>query len=145
MSAHIASSAQDDFTGYMELVQTFPLRPIRDDQHLEAAGEVLDQLLDLEEISEGQQDYLDVLAGLIREYEDARRPMPSASGVDVLRFLMEEHGLRQTDLGPVLGSKSLVSEILQGKRKLNLNHIRRLSQHFNVPADAFIETSANGK
>lgn len=139
MSTHTESAAQYDFAGYMELVQTFPLRPIRDDEHLEAAGRVLDRLVDLPNLSDGQQDYLDVLAGLIKEYEDAHHPMPPTSGVEVLIFLMEEHGLRQADLVPVLGSKSLVSEILQGKRKLNLNHIRQLSQHFKVPADAFIE------
>jgi HTH-type transcriptional regulator / antitoxin HigA len=132
----IASTA--DLSDYMQLVREFPLRPFRNDGDMEAAGAMLDRLLDRKTLSEGQQDYLDVLGSLIKDYEDAQHPMPQASGVEVLQFLMEQHGLRQSDLAPMLGSKSVVSEVLRGKRKLNLRHVRRLSDFFGVSADAFI-------
>jgi HTH-type transcriptional regulator / antitoxin HigA len=115
------------------------ISPIRDAEHLDIAIDVIDSLLDQGELTEAQQDYLDVLATLVKQYEDARYPMPSVSGVQVLRFLMEEHGLRQVDLVPIFGSKSIVSEVLKGKRQLNLRHVRKLSKHFHVPADVFID------
>jgi HTH-type transcriptional regulator / antitoxin HigA len=109
-----------------------------DDSHLEAAGEMLDRLVDLHSLSDDQQDYLDVLASLIKDYEDAKHPMPEASAGEVLTFLMEQHGLRQVDLVPVLGSKTVVSEVLLGRRQLNVRHIRELCSFFHVSADVFI-------
>lgn len=140
MSIQSEHTNQDDFADYFELVKAFPLRPIRHDDQFKAASDVLDQLLDMGDLSEGQQDYLDVLGGLIKGYEDVHDPMPAASGVEVLQFLMEQHSLRQIDLVPVFGSKSVVSEILRGKRHLNLGHILKLSRYFKVPADVFINT-----
>ena len=57
--------------------------------------------------------------------------MPPVSGVDVLRYLMEEHDLRQSDL-PEVGSQGVVSEILGGKRELNVRQIRALAERFGV-------------
>ncbi|MNN97350.1 Antitoxin HigA [compost metagenome] len=56
--------------------------------------------------------------------------------MEVLRYLMQEHGLSQTDL-PEVGAQSVISEILGGKRQLNVRHIRALSERFGVPADVF--------
>ena len=67
--------------------------------------------------------------------------MPPVSGVDVLRHLMEENGLRQQDLVPLFGSKSTISEVLSGKRPLALAHITKLSERFGLPADVFIDRS----
>jgi HTH-type transcriptional regulator/antitoxin HigA len=63
--------------------------------------------------------------------------MPDASGADVLRFLMEEHGLTQSDL-PEVGSQGVVSEILAGKRALNVRQIRVLGARFRVSPAVFI-------
>jgi HTH-type transcriptional regulator / antitoxin HigA len=112
---------------------------IQTEHELKVALDVIDELLDRDELSADEQDYLDVLAVLVERYETAHVPIPPVSGVDVLRFLMEEHGLRQVDLVPIFGSKSIVSEVPSGKRGLSLNHIRRLSRHFHVPADVFLD------
>ena len=64
-------------------------------------------------------------------------PMPVASGADVLREMMREHGLNQSDL-PGVGPQSVVSEILSGKRKLNLRQIRWLAERFGVREQTFI-------
>lgn len=64
---------------------------------------------------------------------------PPVSGVDVLRHLMEEHNLTQAELAPLFGGRSAISEVLAGKRRLNLTHITRLSERFGLPADAFID------
>ena len=61
----------------------------------------------------------------------------SVSGVDALRFLMEQHKLVQSDL-PEIGSQGVISEILQGKRILNVNQIKKLSKKFHVSPSTFI-------
>ena len=75
---------------------------------------------------------------LIEAYEEEHHSIPDASAVDVLRTLMEANDLRQKDLVPMLGSESIVSEILHRKRELNKAHIEKLSKRFAVsPADVF--------
>jgi HTH-type transcriptional regulator / antitoxin HigA len=59
------------------------------------------------------------------------------SGVEALRYLMREHGLNQGDL-PEVGTQSVISEILSGKRQINLRQVRLLSERFGVPVDVFI-------
>lgn len=76
------------------------------------------------------------IAERIEAYDETHRPIPAVSGVEVLRYLMQEHGLAQTDL-PEIGAQSVLSEILSGKRQLNVRHIRALSTRFGVPAQVF--------
>jgi HTH-type transcriptional regulator / antitoxin HigA len=80
---------------------------------------------------------LDTLGTLIHAYEEEHHPIPACSGADVLRFLMEEHGLTQSDL-PEIGSQGVVSEILRGKRELNVRQIRVLATRFHVSPAVFI-------
>ena len=77
-----------------------------------------------------------VLADLIYAYDQQHYPQAKVHGTDLLRFLMEQHGLRQGQL-PEVGTQSVVSEILAGKRELTTNHIRALSKRFAVSPAAF--------
>ncbi len=79
----------------------------------------------------------DLLTLLIEDFEAKRYELPRAKPVDVLRFLMDQHSLKQKDLIGVFGTRGIVSEVLSGKRKLNREHIERLSQRFRVSPDAF--------
>jgi HTH-type transcriptional regulator / antitoxin HigA len=128
-----------DLEEYLALVRAFPLAHIRDDAHLDAAVAVIDRLLDQEERSAAEETYLDALTDLVETYEEAHVPIPVRSGVDALRFLMEANDLRQVDLVPVLGRKSLVSEVLSGKRPLALTHIKKLADYFRVSPAVFID------
>lgn len=83
--------------------------------------------------------YLLAPADLIETYEDAHVQIPPLSGVELLRFLMTEHDLRQKDLAPLFGGPSIVSEVLSGKRPLAFAHLKRLAQRFGLPVDAFID------
>ncbi|WP_104911432.1 type II toxin-antitoxin system HigA family antitoxin [Pseudomonas sp. LG1D9] len=74
---------------------------------------------------------------LVEAYDLEHWPIPEVSGVEVLRSMMQEHGLTQSDL-PGVGPQSVVSEILSGKRQLNVRQIRWLAEHFKVPVDMFI-------
>lgn len=80
---------------------------------------------------------LDVMSSLIEAYDLEHRKMPTVEGVEVLRYLMQEHKLKQSDL-PEIGAQSVVSEVLSGKRKLNLRQIQLLAGRFKVPIEAFL-------
>jgi HTH-type transcriptional regulator/antitoxin HigA len=78
---------------------------------------------------------VDLLADRIREYEDRVHPWPDTSTpATVLASLMEEHGLKQSDL-PEIGAQSVVSAVLAGKRQLNLRQVKALAQRFSVPME----------
>src|SRR5688500_2154185 len=98
-----------------------PLLCIRKEREYDAAVIRLNELLD--EIGDNEKhplySLLDTLSTLIHAYEEEHYPIPEASGADVLRFLMEEHELSQSDL-PEIGSHGVVSEILNHKRELNV-------------------------
>lgn len=80
---------------------------------------------------------LDTLGTLIRAYEEKHYPMPDVSGAEMLRYFMEEHDLRQTDLSEI-GSQGVVSEILNGTRELNVRQIRALAKRFHVSPAVFV-------
>jgi HTH-type transcriptional regulator/antitoxin HigA len=116
-----------------------PLLTIRNEREYNAAVKRLNGLLD--EIGENEKHplygLLDTLGALIHAYEEEHYPIPEASGADVLRYLMEEHGLMQSDL-PEVGSQGVVSEILSGKRELNVRQVRALAEKFKVSSAVFL-------
>jgi HTH-type transcriptional regulator/antitoxin HigA len=116
-----------------------PLLLIRNEHEYDLAVERLNRLLDEVGTDEQHPLYtlLDTLGTLIHAYEEEHHPIPECSGADVLRFLMEEHGLTQSDL-PEVGSQGVVSEILRGKRELNVRQIRALATRFHVSPAVFI-------
>lgn len=116
-----------------------PLLSIRNEQEYDAAVGRLNGLLDEVGTNENHplHGLLDTLGTLLHVYEEKYHPMPESSGVTMLRFFMEEHGLTQSDL-PEVGSQGVVSEILNGKRELNLRQIRALAKRFGVSPAVFI-------
>jgi len=116
-----------------------PLLTIRNEKEYDAAVKRLNELLDEIGTNEKHPLYtlLDTLGTLIQVYEEEHYPIPEASSTDVLRFLMEEHGLTQSNL-PEVGSQGVVSEILNGKRELNVRQIRALAGRFKVSAAVFV-------
>lgn len=83
------------------------------------------------------KELAELLTLLIEDFESKRYDLPRAKAVEVLRFLMDQHSLKQKDLVGVFGTRSIVSEVLSGKRKLNREHIERLSQRFRVSPEVF--------
>ena len=81
-------------------------------------------------------------ARLIEAYERNRWPRKAPSLPDVLTYLLHQHDLTRTDLVPLLGGASRVSEVLSGKRKLSIGMIQRLRERFHVPADVLMPRSA---
>ncbi len=135
MSTMLDKAAEEE---YLALVRTFPLVSIRDDAHLAEALVVVDQLIAKHERNAAEEAYLGALTDLVETYENTHVSIPPVSGIDALRYLMDENGLTQADLVPLRGTPSIVSEVLSGKRRLALSHITRLADHFGLPADVFI-------
>lgn len=116
-----------------------PFLSIRSEDEYDGAVERLNQLID--EVGTDEQhplyELLDTLGKLIEAWEEEHHPVPDCTGAEMLRFFMDEHGLTQSDL-PEVGSQGVVSEILRGKRELNVRQIRALAKRFRVSSAAFL-------
>lgn len=124
---------------YQALVALVPLHSIRTKRSYKHAVTVLNQLLDAGAADERSPlaDLAGTLGSLIGDYEDMQTPAPNVSPIVTLRFLMEQHNLSQSDL-PEVGTQGVVSEVLRGKRDLNVRQIKALAGRFQVPANVFI-------
>lgn len=115
------------------------ITPIRDEAHYAHLVGVLEALL---EETQGDESHpamglVDIVGDLIENYEAEHHALPETNGIQALKFLMRQHGLRQTDL-PEVGSQGVVSEILAGKRELNIRQARALSKRFGVSSATFV-------
>jgi len=100
---------------------------------------VLDELID--EVGNNEKHSLaplmETVGNLIEEYENDHYIKSNSNPIEVLKFLIQENNLNQKDLN-ILGSQGVVSEILNGKRELNIRQIKRLAERFNVSPSVFI-------
>ncbi|MCC5650648.1 transcriptional regulator [Nostoc sp. XA013] len=122
---------------YTELLTYFPPRPIKHEEDLEKTQAVVDSLLDKGELTESEEDYLNLLGILIYEYESKQDLVPDIYGVELLKVLIAELNLKQKDLVPIFKTESIVSDVLKGKRKLTVEHIQKLADFFNLSAAVF--------
>jgi HTH-type transcriptional regulator/antitoxin HigA len=135
MAAKTRGKAPGD---YFALVRELPLTHIRDDAHLAEAHKMIDRLLQ-RDLSDGQQQYLDVLTDLVEAYEDEHHPIPGASEADVLRELMRSNDLSQPKLAKMAGiAQSTISAVLNGGRSLTRKQVVKLARCFNVSAAVFL-------
>ena len=81
---------------------------------------------------------LEAQARLIAAYEERKWPPRAASTADIIRYLMDQHGLSRADMVPILGTASRVSEVLRGKKGLSMTMVQRLRARFGVPADVLL-------
>jgi HTH-type transcriptional regulator / antitoxin HigA len=122
---------------YMQLLERFPPRPIRAQEDFEATQKVIDELLDKNELTPEEEEYLDVLGTLVEQYENNLDIIPDIYGVDLLKVLLDERELKQKDLVPIFKTESIVSDILNKKRQLTTRHIKELADFFNFSPAAF--------
>ncbi len=129
----------------MEIVETTSqasVSLIKTDEQLNDALAELRLLLHLEQTTPDQEDKIDLLALVIEHYESKRFQFEKSDPVDMIEFAMDQHGLRQRDLIPVLGSRSRVSEILARKRKLTLKMMRALHAEYHIPLELLVQDYA---
>ena len=123
---------------YSRLLTKFSPKVIRTEK---ANEEYTGALYELDQrdasLTRAEKELAELLTLLIEDFESKRYALPRTKPVEVLRFLMEQHGLKQKDLADVFGTRSVVSEVLSSKRKLNREHIERLSERFHVSPEMF--------
>src|SRR5882672_2567171 len=90
-------------------------------------------------------DRLDVLATLIDAYEAQHEPIDRPDPIEAIRFRMEQQGLTRKDLEPLIGTRTRVSEVLNRKRALSIDMIRRLHQKLGIPAEVLIRPCRRNK
>ena len=124
---------------FQALSSMIPLRTIRTEHDYDKAVEVLNQLLDAGAANEDHDlaDLAHTLGALVSEYDDAHDPMQNVSPLAMLRFLMDQHHLTQSGM-PEIGTQGVVSEVMSGKRDLNVRQIKALSARFHVPPSTFV-------
>ena len=124
---------------YRRLRAVVPLGSIRTKKEYERAVGLLDAILD--EIGEDEKhpmaELADAISVFVERYEAEHSPIPAGKPAEVLRFLMAEHGLLQSDFADI-GSQGVISELLAGKRELNTRQIRKLAKRFGVSPAVFV-------
>jgi len=115
-----------------------PMLTIHNEHEYDQAVERLNALIDEIGTDEAHPlyNFMDTLGILVHTYDEIYYQIPVSSGVDTLKYLMDEHGLKQSELSEI-GSQSVVSEILHEKRQLDVGQIRSLSQRFGVSPAVF--------
>ncbi len=103
---------------------------------LARARALVDRLWDADDAADVAR--LQAQARLIAAYEESKWPRRPPSTADLIRHLMEQHGLTNADMVPILGTPSRVSEVLRGKKGLSLAMVQRLRARFHVPADLLL-------
>ena len=119
------------------------IRPIKTEQDYDAALEEVEALWGAEADSP-EGDKLDVLITLIEAYEAKHHPIAPPDPVEAILFRMEQAGLQRKDLEPYIGHSGRVSEVLNHKRPLTLEMIRKLWTGLHIPLESLIQAGEDG-
>jgi HTH-type transcriptional regulator/antitoxin HigA len=126
-------------TGYIDLLLAHPPAKPRNRRELAELTALLETLgANEKKQSRAMERFIETLTALVMQYEEDIEPDPERSPAGVLKFLMEERGLRQIDLVPILGSKSYVSQVLSGHRPISRDAAFKLAEFFRVSAYSFL-------
>jgi len=126
---------------YGKLVRRFPIRPIRNEKENELAAQICDTLVNRDDLSQAEQDYLEVLTETIVKFESEawQHEDLELAPRELIQLLMDENGLVQKDLAPLFGTPIRVSEFLSGQRKLSVEQAKRLADRFKLKLDALLK------
>lgn len=122
----------------MQLKFNMMIKPIRSEKEYQKALIRLEEIFDAKTGTK-EGDELEVLSILIDNYENEHFPIDSPDPIDAIKFRMDQLGIKQKDLANIIGFKSRVSEIINKKRKLSLNMIRKLHAQLNIPTEVLIQ------
>lgn len=117
------------------------IRPIKTETDYEWALAEIEQLFDAD-LNTPEGDRLDVLVTLVEAYEDKHYSIPLPDPIEMIKYYMESRGLTRRDLEPYIGTRARVSEILNKKRPLTLNMIRKLHTGLGIPGDVLLQPVA---
>lgn len=124
---------------YQALCELVPLKPIVRKAEYEAAVGHLNRLLDAGGANQSHPlaGLVELLGEVIHSYEKRQAPMPDAEPCEVLRYLMDEHGLKQSDLSDI-ASQGTISDILSGRREISKALAKKMAARFQVSAMVFL-------
>jgi len=123
---------------YLDLIRSFPLRPIRSAAELARAEAVIEELVDAR-LTAGESDYLLVLGNLVEEYEKAHFAIEPLPAHEMLAASIEAKDVTQSEVAKATGiSMSTISELLSQKRDFNITHVEKLCAYFGLGPGAFI-------
>jgi HTH-type transcriptional regulator/antitoxin HigA len=88
-----------------------------------------------------ESDELDLLMVLVKDYDDKHYELPELDALEVIKYKMQEMGMKAKDLEPIIGSKGHVSAILSGKREITLKMAQKLKNYFSIPAEVFLHNA----
>jgi len=120
------------------------VKPINHESDYDAALAEIARLMDTEP-NTPEGDRLDVLVTLVEAYEEKHWRVNAPDPIEAIKVRMEQRGLTRRDLEEALGGKSRVSEIMNRKRPLTMDMIRRLHRTFGIPAESLIQPTIRGK
>lgn len=120
-----------------ETFSTMEIRVIKTEKDYNNALKRLEEVFDAT-INSPQGDEAELLTILIENYEDKHYPIVAPDPIEAIKFRMEQMNMNQKDLAEVIGYKSRVSEILNKKRKLSLDMIRKLHKKMRIPYDSLL-------
>jgi antitoxin component HigA of HigAB toxin-antitoxin module len=116
-----------------------PIRPLRTEADYKAALVEYETYFDNEPAAGSRAaDRFELLGMVIAKYEEDSFPIGAPEPVEAIRFAMEQRGFTQMDLAQLLGSRSRASEILNRKRELSVDHIRKLHREWRIPAEVLL-------
>lgn len=120
------------------------IRPIKDEADYQAALEEIERLFSAApDTPDG--DRLEVLTTLMEAYEEQHYAIPLPDPIEAIKYYMESRGLSRRDLEPYIGSRGRVSEVLNRRRPLSLEMIRRLHAGLGIPAEVLIQPYEYGR
>jgi HTH-type transcriptional regulator/antitoxin HigA len=122
---------------YADLLATALPAVIHSEKENERYLAMLEELDQKDKLSPAEQRLTELLTLLVEDFEEKAYSLKPAKPLDILSELMEANNLKQKDLVDVFGTPSIVSEILNGKRRLTLEHIKKLSRRFHISPEVF--------
>jgi HTH-type transcriptional regulator/antitoxin HigA len=117
--------------------ETLP-KVIQSDEEFDRMVEHLERLTFKQGASAEEKALAALLQRLIQDYDDENYPLPEVPPYKTVQFLMEQRGLKQVDLVPVLGSRAQVSDLVNGKRGISKAQVKKLAEYFGVSAELFL-------
>lgn len=123
---------------YRKLISLHPLKQIKTAKEYKKAIMFYEELIDNYNESDELNEYLDVFAMLIDNYENENYPIEDADPIDIIKFLMKEKNIKQSELAKAFGSQSIVSDVINRKRGLTLKYIYNMADFFSVKPQIFV-------
>ena len=117
------------------------INPIKTEKDYDLALERINILFDAKPNTK-EGDELDILVTLVEKYEHIHYPIPEPDPIEAIKFMMQQNGLTDADLGVILNSRSRVTEIFKRRRALTIKQIRVLTETLHIPASTLIQEYA---